>query len=373
LILPINPHSGLFEAIFDTLAEPVLVIDISLCAIMANPALHALLRIQPGELEGKPVPELFGGETGQPRLREELEAALVHGTSLENVEIKCVIAPDTKKTLCLNARRITVSPSPPPLLLLELRDITHGKETERKVQHLNAALRQHGYELEGINRELESFTHSVSHDLRTPLRLTNKIAHLLLQDHAAQLPPEAADKIHMILDSTHEMGKLIEDLLRFSQVSREPMKLRPVDLRRLATEALQELQEELQGREVKVVIEELPACQGDRALMKQVFLNLLANAIKFTRPRVQAEIHLGFTQAREKTVYHIRDNGVGFDPSHAEAIFVPFHRLHKTQFEGSGVGLALVKRIVERHTGRIWAEGEVNQGATFYFTLREHV
>ena len=253
-----------------------------------------------------------------------------------------------------------------------LLEITEKKETELRIQELNDTPAKHGDDLEEINKELDSFTHSVSHDLRSPLRLTNKIAHLLLHDHGAQLSAGAIEKINMILNSTEEMGKLIEDLLTFSQISRDPIRKRPVDLRRLASEALEELRDELQGRDVEVVIDELPACLADRALLKQAFLNLMANALKFTRPRERAEIRVGFTQLNGETVYFVRDNGVGFDMHHVDSMFLAFHRLHKTHnFEGSGVGLALVKRIIERHEGRIWAEGETNRGATFYFTLGE--
>ncbi|MBI5091852.1 MAG: PAS domain S-box protein [Candidatus Hydrogenedentes bacterium] len=253
-----------------------------------------------------------------------------------------------------------------------LLDITEKKDTELRVQKLNEVLQQHSAALEEINEELDSYSHSVSHDLRTPLRLTNKIAHLLLQEHGAQLPHGAVEKVRMILDSTHQMGKLIEDLLAFSRLSREPMKKRRVDIGRLAQEALEELQDERQGRDVEVVIDELPPCIADRALLKQVYLNVLANALKFTRQRERAEIHVGCAQLDGETIYFVRDNGMGFDMSHAESMFLAFHRLHRSQdVEGSGVGLALAKRIVERHGGRIWAEGQTDHGATFYFTLGE--
>jgi signal transduction histidine kinase len=356
------------ESILRALAEPVLVLDGTLQAVMANPAFYEALKIAPGRLEGKSVQELIA----EPRLSRILEAVMAHDSHVENVEIDCIIPPDTPKVLAVSARRVTVSDDPAEMVLVELRDITRDKETERRVQELNDALRQHGVDLEGINEELESFTHSVSHDLRTPLRLTNKIAHLLLEEHSVDLSAGAVKKIHMILDSTHQMGKLIEDLLTFSRVNREPMKKRRVDVKRLAREALEELRDERQGRHVEVVIDELPPCQADRPLLKQVFLNVLANALKFTRPRDRAEIHVGFMQPDGETVYFVRDNGVGFDMRHAAPMFLAFQRLHKAHdFEGSGVGLALVKRIIERHAGRIWAEGASDCGATFYFTLGE--
>jgi len=358
------------ESILRTLSEPVLVLDGSLRAIMANPAFYEALEIAPRQLEALPVQELIAGESSQPRLRPILEAVLAQDSAVEDVEIVCTIPPLTRKVFSVSARRLAGGEDRTEMVLVELRDRTCEKESERQIRELNEALQQHGVDLEKINRELESFTHSVSHDLRVPLRLTNKIAHLLIQDHGAELPEAAMEKIHMILDSTREMSRLIVDLLTFSRVSREPMKKRRVDVGRLAREALEDLRDEFQGRDVEVVIDELPPCLAGRALLKQVFMNLLANALKFTRACERAEIRVGCTGTGDATVYFVRDNGVGFDMSHSESIFLAFHRFHRApDFEGSGVGLALVKRIVERHGGRVWAEGAVERGATIYFTL----
>jgi len=253
---------------------------------------------------------------------------------------------------------------------IDLIEVVARARNMIEVRLLHAEAQRHRVGLEEINKELDSFTHSVSHDLRSPMRLTNKIAHLLLEDHGAQLPAGATEKIQMILDSIQEMGRLVENLLHFSQMHREPMRKGMVNLRRLAGEAVEELQDEHQGREVDVVIDELPSCLADRAILKQVFLNLLANALKFTRPRKRAEIRVGFTQIGAEIIYFVRDNGVGFDMTQSESMFVVFRRLHQaSQFEGSGVGLALVKRIIDRHGGRIWAEGKIDHGATFFFTL----
>jgi len=365
-----KPPLSLFETLFHTLAEPVLVLDTALSPVEANPALYQLLRIAPEELGGKLLRELFSEKNAQPGVKAMLEALIAGGDSLENVVFVCRVAPRTQKTLCMNAHRISVETYPSPLLLVELRDISQERQTKRRAEKLSGARLKHGDDMEGINKELESFSHSVSHDLRMPLRLISKTTHLLLQEHGEQLPTAAARQLRTILESTQEMGKLIEDLLRFSKVIREPMKTRSVDFRRLAREALDELlQAEAQDRKIKVTVGKLPSCRADRAMMKQVFLNLAANALKFTRPRAEAEIEVGASRSEGKMVYYIRDNGVGFEQSEAEVMFVPFHRLHKKHFEGSGVGLALVKRIIERHSGRVWAEGQVDGGATFFFSV----
>ena len=356
--------------ILRALAEPVLVLDGSLHAVLANPAFLEIMRIAPNKLEGKSVHDLIVAKTGKRELTTLLTDLVARKSGSIASEIVCTVPPNMRKVLAVAAQCVSFGEDTAPIILLEFRDITPEKDAELRVQKLNDALVQHGAELESINKELDSFTHSVSHDLRSPLRLTNKIAHLLLHDHGPELPAGALDKVQMILNSTHEMGKLIEDLLLFSQLKNEPMKKRRVDMQRLARAALGELSGELDGRSVEVQIDELPYVQADRALMKQVFLNLLGNALKFTRPCENAQIKVGTKQNNGETVYFVRDNGVGFEPGHSDALFLVFHRLHKSHnFEGSGVGLALVKRIVERHGGRIWAEGVTNLGATFYFTL----
>jgi PAS domain S-box-containing protein len=358
------------QSILSALAEPVLVLDGSLKAVMANRSFCQTLKIDPEDLKDKSVHDLVNFEDVHPRLRPVLKAIIAHNFEAEGVEIECTLPPEERLVLQLSVRRVHAEEGPVDLVLVELRDITREKESERKIMELNAALQLHGSQLQGINEELESFTHSASHDLRTPLRLTNKIAYLLLQNYSALLPRGATDKIHMILDSTREMGKLIEDLLAFSQVKHEPMKKRSVDMRRLAREAIRELRSEQQGRNLDIEIGELPPCDADRALLKQVFLNLLANALKFTRRCELAEIRVGFEHNGHGSAYFVQDNGVGFGDEYAESIFLPFHRLNKRQdFEGSGIGLALVKRIVEHHSGRIWARSEPGVGTTIFFTL----
>ncbi len=360
------------ESILKALGVPVLVLDESLRTVLVNPAFHKTFRVAPGQLKGKPVQELIEVKSGEPRLMATLKAVLTADSSVEDVEIECIVPPRTRKFLTVSARLLPIGEGLTRMVLLELRDITREKKWQQRIQELNDALQQHGVDLAETNKELEAFTQSVSHDLRTPLRLTNKIANMLLEEDGAQLSGSAIEKTHMILDSTRQMGQLIEDLLAFSRVGREPIKKRRIETRRLAREALAELGDAQEGRDVEVLIDELPPCRADRALLKQVFLNLLANALKFTRSCERVEIRVGFKENNGETVYFIRDNGLGFDMSHSESIFQAFHRLNRTRdFEGSGVGLALVKRIIERHDGRIWAESVKACGATFYFVLPE--
>ena len=253
-----------------------------------------------------------------------------------------------------------------------LLDISEKKAADQCILRLNEALKKHGASLEFANKELESFSHSVSHDLRTPLRFMNKIANILLHDYDAILPGGATEMINMIINATREMETLIEVLLTFSRIISAPITKKRVNLQKLVREAIKELRNEQSGRVVEFQMDELPPCQVDCVLFKQVFLNLLGNSLKFTRPREKAQIRIGSMETAGETVYFIEDNGIGFDMGKSDSLFVAFHRLHKaSEYEGSGIGLALVKRIVERHNGRIWCKSEIDKGATVYFTVCE--
>ncbi len=360
------------ESILDALGEPVLVLDDTLRAVMANPAFCRALQIPAGPLKGKRVSDFVSGKNGTRQLMKVLESVAASDADVEGAELAYTLPDRTRIILSVNARCVSKEQGLHKMFLVELRDITQERHAEQKIQELNRALQVHGTHLELMNKELDSFAHSVSHDLRTPLRLIDKIAYLLLDEHGASLPGGASEKINMIIDGAQEMGKLIETLLTFSRVVRDPVKKRRVDLQRLVREAIDELRDAQSGRDVKFVVEELPPHHVDRALFKQVFLNLLANSIKFTRPRKKALIRIGCTECASEKVYFVRDNGVGFDMGKSASLFLAFQRLHRPdEFEGSGIGLALVRRIIERHNGRIWGESEINKGATFYFTLGE--
>ena len=227
--------------------------------------------------------------------------------------------------------------------------------------------------IEAANKELEAFTYSVSHDLRAPLRALDGFTKILLDRHAASLPAEGSRYLGIIRDSAGDMGRLIDALLAFSRLGRQPLAVTPVDPGRIAREALADLQPAMAGRQVEVSIDELPPCGADARLLRQVFANLLDNALKFTRDREPARIEVGalaWGEDRSEIAYYVRDNGAGFDMRYADQLFGVFKRLHRVEeFEGTGIGLATVARIVDRHGGRVWAEGQVDRGATFYFTM----
>jgi len=225
--------------------------------------------------------------------------------------------------------------------------------------------------LEQANAELESFSYSVSHDLRAPLRAINGFSLALLEDYGTTLPPDGQALLARVRENTKRMAQLIDDLLVFSRLGRKPLEMGPVDLASLVQSLVQELRQADPKREIEIVVHSLPATLGDAGLLRQALSNLIENAFKFTRRQPKGRIEIGSRVEGAETVYYVRDNGAGFDMKYASKLFGVFQRLHaESDFEGTGVGLALVQRIVHRHGGRVWAQAAVDQGATFYFTLR---
>ena len=225
-------------------------------------------------------------------------------------------------------------------------------------------------ELEVANRELEAFSGSVSHDLRAPLRTIDGLLRVVQEDFGAGVPPEARRHIEAIAAQASRMSELIEDMLRLSRLGREPLQKQAVDMRGLVLEVVGELRAGEEARHLDITVADLPAAQADPSLLRQVWVNLVANALKFTRRRERALIEIGSGTRAGQKLYSIRDNGAGFDPRRAERLFGIFQRLHAAKdFEGTGVGLSIARRIIERHGGSIWAEGEPDRGATFHFTL----
>ncbi len=225
-------------------------------------------------------------------------------------------------------------------------------------------------QLEAANKELEAFSYSVSHDLRAPLRAIDGFSRVMLEDYTDKFDDEGKRYLKIIRDNTQKMGQLIEDLLTLSRLGRKQMEISEIDMAKLAKEVFDELKAMTPERTVQLDIKTLPPVHGDQSMIRQVFVNLISNAIKFTRPREKAVIEIGGMTEGNENVYYVKDNGVGFDMQYVNKLFGVFQRLHSAEeFEGTGVGLALVQRIIHRHGGRVWAEGKVNEGATFYFTL----
>ena len=258
----------------------------------------------------------------------------------------------------------------PSAILETNNDITERKRREDEVRGLNQELAKRSTELEGKNKELEAFAYSISHDLRAPLRHMSGYADLLHKRASSVLDEKSQRYMLMIQESAKRMGDLIDDLLAFSRIGRTETQKSLINLEQLVKEALSEVRPETNGRNIVWNIGTPPNFYGDRSMLRLVFVNLLSNAVKFTRTRAQAEIEIGCDPAnQDEVVVFVKDNGVGFDMKYVNKLFGVFQRLHPAQtFEGTGIGLATVQRIVQRHGGKVWAEGLVDRGATFYFS-----
>lgn len=310
------------------------------------------------------------------RVRATLDAALADGGVYENTYR--VVTPEGVRVLHDLARIERDADGRAVRIFGTRQDITERVAAEEEIRRLNAELeervQQRTAELEAANRELEAFSYSVSHDLRAPLRAIDGFSRIVMDEAGPVLSESCREYLHLIRDNTRHMGQLIDDLLTFSRLSRQGLQMGEVDMGRLARQCYEELAPDRQGRKIEFTVATLPIAFGDRNLLKQVWANLLSNAIKYTRTQAAARIEVGAAEVAggygASPVYFVRDNGVGFDMQYAHKLFGVFQRLHLAdEYEGTGVGLAIVQRVVHRHAGRVWAEAAPGAGATFYFTV----
>jgi PAS domain S-box-containing protein len=358
------------DSVIENIPDMIFVKDADLRFVRFNRAGEELLGYSRDDLMGKSDYDLFPKEqadffTGKDR--EVLASGMLRDIPGEPVHTR------NKGERLLHTKKLPIldEHGRPRYLLGICQDVTEQKEKEREILRLNAALEKRAAELDAANKELESFSYSVSHDLRAPLRHINSYVEMLAGDAASALSSVARRYLQVIADASQEMGQLIDDLLEFSRMGRTELRETRVDLNALVRETMAHLETETRDRRIAWNIPPLPVVMGDPAMLKQVLANLLNNAVKYTRPRDPAHIELGSTGEKDgRIVLFVRDNGKGFDMKYADKLFGVFQRLHRAEeFEGTGIGLANVHRIITRHGGRIWAEAAPEQGATFYFTL----
>jgi len=266
------------------------------------------------------------------------------------------------------------------LVCAAVRDVTEQRRAKEEIvqlnqqlQALNADLGRRVVELQATNAELETFSYSVSHDLRAPLRAINGFTTIILDEHDALLPDDAKQSLLRVQRNAHHLSQLIDALLMFSRMHRQPLNLEPIDVEPLVIQVWEDLMLEHVDRDVELVLIDPADCEGDQRLLAQVWHNLLGNALKYSRPRDKARVEISTERSDTEITYQVQDNGVGFDGRYAGKLFQIFQRFHPdAEFEGTGIGLALTARIIRRHGGRIWANGVPGEGATFTFTIPVH-
>ncbi len=353
------------DRFFNLSRDLMCIIGFDNCFRTVNPAWERTLGFSREEMPGKPFIE-FVHPDDRPATLTEAEK-LASGGEVIYFENRYVCRDGSYRWLAWSARAAV----PQKLIYASARDITERKRTNEQILELNLELQRRAEQLETANKELEAFSYSVSHDLRAPLRHIDGFVKILEKQSGPNLDERGHRYLGIIADSARQMGTLIDDLLVFSRMSRTALRCSKVAMNSLVHEAVDALQMETHGRQITWKIGELPEVDADPAMLRQVWINLVANAIKYTRPRNPAEIEMGCAAAANgEFVFFVRDNGVGFDMQYLHKLFGVFQRLHRAEeFEGTGIGLANVRRIISRHGGRTWAEGKPDGGATFYFSL----
>jgi PAS domain S-box-containing protein len=352
-----------FQGILEAAPDAIVIVDESGNILLVNAQAEKCFGFLQDEIVGQRVEILL-----PPRLQErhvehrELYTSNPHVRSMgQGMELLAIRKDGTEFPA-----EISLSPIETPqgkVVMAAIRDITERKQTEKQLRTLNEMLR-------ASNKELEAFSYSVSHDLRAPVRHIDGFTDLLRRHAQGVLDEKSTRYVDIISDSAKQMGVLIDDLLKFSRMGRVEMLSSTVDLQQLTTEVIEGMQTELKGRMIEWKISELPEIRGDPAMLRLVLENLISNAVKYTRKRIRAEIEIRWTTQNDQDVFCIRDNGAGFNMEYADKLFTVFQRLHRSdEFEGTGIGLANVRRIISRHGGKTWAEGEVDKGASFYFSL----
>jgi PAS domain S-box-containing protein len=362
------------QSIVETVREPLLVLDAELRVWEANASFYQLFQLSPEQTEGRPLHELGTSQLDIPSLRQLLEEVNTTGQALMNFAVDHDFAGFGRRAMLLNARQVYHEDDHAPMILLAIEDVTEKKKAQEELRQVNAELeyrvRERTAQLEASNKELEAFCYSVSHDLRAPLRAIDGFSQVLLSSHTRGLDDLGRHYLERIRAGSQRMAQLIDDLLQLSRLTRSDMRHEPIDLSGMAQEVADDLRQQVPGRVVTFIIEPGVKGFGDPRMLRLMLENLVGNAWKFTGKHPQPTIAFGRAESEGGPAYFVRDDGAGFDMAYVGNLFGAFQRLHSDRdFPGTGIGLAIVKRVIHRHGGRVWGEGAVGRGATFWFTL----
>lgn len=359
------------ESIVDTVPEPLIILTSDLRVNSANQAYFTVFDTSAAETVGHLFTELNHRQWCAPELIAALSSIALNQGSLSDFEFHATFPKLGAKVMLINARQLGRTNQATPLILVAITDITARKAAEDRVTQLHAQATERATHLAAANQELEAFSYSVSHDLRAPLRHLSGYSQMLEKQASTALDEKSRHYVRVIGQTAREMGVLIDELLAFSGIGRARLQRGQVSLDTLVAEVRERLTLASEGRRITWNIAALPTIEGDPGLLRQVFVNLLDNAIKYTRKCADARIDITLAPSDDtETIITIRDNGAGFDMKYAHKLFGVFHRLHSAaEFEGNGIGLATVRRILQRHGGRIWAEAEPGAGATFHLSF----
>ncbi len=358
------------DNIIMSMGDGLLVIDENMRVVRCNLSYGKIFKVNPEDVKGKPFSELGSQIWNIPELQFLVKRLFEEAKSINDYEVIRVFPEIGRRIVIISGRPILGREEKPSLILLAFKDVTRQRIAEEEIQRLNAMLLKRYVELQNVNRELEAFTYSVSHDLRGPLRAMEGFSRILEEEYSSKLDEKGRHYIERVCSGADSMSQLIDDLLRLSRISQTSIEYAEVNLSRIAAEFANELKTSAPDRKVTFKIQQNLIAMGDHSLLRQLIENLIRNAWKYSRETKESVIEFSMTEIEGEKTYFVRDNGAGFDMKYANKLFMPFQRLHSSEeYSGTGIGLSIVKRIVDGHDGKIWAKAKEGDGATFYFTL----